>query len=118
MAIVVVRAALRVSIFLFVVALIKARIRTCLVSVAVLISDHAVIDLDLGVIGPVFSGPSVSHQLDGLLRLPLGIGGVWLAMFARELQKRPLMAFNDPQMESVSWNRRTSITVQQFVEES
>jgi hypothetical protein len=70
-----------------------------LVSVAVLILIMRVIDL-IWVIAPDFSGPKFYISwMD--IAAPLGIGGVWLAMFARELQKRPLMAFNDPQMESV-----------------
>jgi hypothetical protein len=32
---------------------------------------------------------------------PIGMGGLWLAMFAWELGKRPLIPINDPQYESV-----------------
>lgn len=32
---------------------------------------------------------------------PIGVGGLWLAMFAWELAKRPLVPINDPQFESV-----------------
>jgi hypothetical protein len=32
---------------------------------------------------------------------PLGIGGIWLAMFSWQLQQRPLVPLNDPQLESV-----------------
>jgi hypothetical protein len=32
---------------------------------------------------------------------PLGIGGLWIATFCWQLQKRPLVPFNDPQLESV-----------------
>lgn len=32
---------------------------------------------------------------------PLGIGGLWLATFCWQLQQRPLVPFNDPQLESV-----------------
>jgi hypothetical protein len=32
---------------------------------------------------------------------PLGIGGIWLGVFSWQLQKRPLMPLNDPQLESV-----------------
>ena len=32
---------------------------------------------------------------------PIGIGGVWLAMFFWQLDKRPLIPINDPQYESV-----------------
>jgi len=70
-----------------------------LVSVAVLILIMRVIDL-LWVIAPGFSG--AKFQISWMdLAAPLGIGGIWVAMFARELNQRPLMAFNDPQMESV-----------------
>jgi hypothetical protein len=31
----------------------------------------------------------------------VAIGGLWLALFARELGKRPLIPINDPQYESV-----------------
>jgi len=32
---------------------------------------------------------------------PIGIGGVWLAMFFWQLNKRPLVPINDPQYESL-----------------
>ena len=32
---------------------------------------------------------------------PLGIGGIWLAMFSWQLQQRPLVPLNDPQLGSV-----------------
>lgn len=32
--------------------------------------------------------------------VPVGIGGLWLALFAWQLQKRPLVPFNDPKFES------------------
>lgn len=32
---------------------------------------------------------------------PLGIGGIWMAVFSRQLQQRPLVPLNDPQLESV-----------------
>jgi len=70
-----------------------------LVSVAVLILIMRVIDL-IWVIGPAFNGAKF-HVSWMDIAAPLGIGGVWVAMFASELSKRPLMAFNDPQMESV-----------------
>ncbi|MEJ7709238.1 MAG: hypothetical protein WKF84_05095 [Pyrinomonadaceae bacterium] len=31
--------------------------------------------------------------------VPLGLGGVWLALFAWQLKKRPLVPFNDPKFE-------------------
>lgn len=41
---------------------------------------------------------------------PLGIGGVWIAAFCWQLQKRPLVAFNDPQLESVLEAARRPVT--------
>jgi hypothetical protein len=32
---------------------------------------------------------------------PLAVGGFWIAAFCRQLQKRPLVPLNDPQLESV-----------------
>lgn len=70
-----------------------------LVSVAGLILIMRVIDL-IWVIAPDFSG--AKFQISWMdIAAPLGVGGIWVAMFAGELKKRPLMAFNDPQMESV-----------------
>ena len=70
-----------------------------LVSVAVLILIMRVIDL-IWVIEPNFSGPHF-HISWMDIAAPLGMGGIWVGMFAGELKKRPLVAFNDPQMESV-----------------
>lgn len=39
------------------------------------------------------------HWLD--VTLPLGLGGLWLALFARELTRRRLLAVNDPYFEEV-----------------
>ena len=70
-----------------------------LVIVAVMILVMRVIDL-LWMIEPAFSGQkfhvSWMHPV-GLI----AIGGLWLALFARELGKRPLIPINDPQYESV-----------------
>ena len=30
---------------------------------------------------------------------PVGIGGIWLAYFLMQLEKRPLMPLNDPHLE-------------------
>ena len=70
-----------------------------LVSVAVLILIMRVVDL-IWVIAPNFTHEKFKISwMD--IAAPLGMGGIWVAMFAGELQKRPLMPFNDPQMESV-----------------
>jgi len=36
------------------------------------------------------------HYLDFLL--PIGLGGIWVALFLWQLKKRPLLAFNDPNL--------------------
>lgn len=73
-----------------------------LVAVAVLILIMRVIDL-IWVIEPNanFTGPQLQFNIWMDLAAALGMGGIWFAVFARQLQSRPLMAFNDPQMESV-----------------
>jgi hypothetical protein len=50
------------------------------------------------VIGPAF-GPNVSgpHWLDALT--VIGLGGLWLGLFARELSRRPLVPLNDPLLQ-------------------
>jgi hypothetical protein len=70
-----------------------------LISVAVLILIMRVIDL-IWLIEPNYSHEHF-HISWMDIAAPLGFGGIWIGMFARELQKRPLMPFNDPQMESV-----------------
>jgi len=70
-----------------------------LIIVAVLILVMRVIDL-LWMLEPSFSGKtfhvSWMHPV-GLIAL----GGLWLALFARELSRRPLIPVNDPQYPSV-----------------
>lgn len=70
-----------------------------LIIVAVLILVMRVIDL-LWMLEPSFSGKTFHvtwmHPV-GLIAL----GGLWLAFFARELSRRPLIPINDPQYESV-----------------
>jgi hypothetical protein len=70
-----------------------------LVIVAAMILVMRVVDL-LWMIEPAFSGEkfhvSWLHPV-GLV----AIGGLWLAMFARELSRRALIPINDPQYESV-----------------
>ena len=70
-----------------------------LVIVAAMILVMRVIDL-LWMLEPAFSGQkfhiSWMHPV-GLI----AIGGLWLALFARELSRRSLIPINDPQYESV-----------------
>jgi len=70
-----------------------------LVIVAAMILVMRVVDL-LWMIEPAFSGEkfhvSWLHPL-GLI----AIGGLWLAVFTRELSRRALIPINDPQYESV-----------------
>jgi hypothetical protein len=86
-----------------------------LVSVAVLILIMRVIDL-IWVIAPDFRNGAFHISWMDIVA-PLAIGGLWVAMFARELNKRPLMAFNDPQMESVL-EQAHEHHEEEFVEES
>ena len=39
------------------------------------------------------------HWLD--LAAPIGIGGLWVALFFSQLQKRPLVALNDPRFQDL-----------------
>jgi hypothetical protein len=78
-----------------------------LVIVAAMILVMRVIDL-LWMLRPAFSGEhSDTSGANVLLVIALhtvgfiAIGGLWLAMFARELGKRSLIPINDPQYESV-----------------
>lgn len=41
---------------------------------------------------------------------PLGIGGIWLAVFSWQLQKRPLLPLNDPQLQPVLEDARKPAT--------
>ena len=86
-----------------------------LVSVAILILIMRVFDL-IWVIAPDFNGGAF-HISWMDIAAPLGIGGIWVAMFARELNSRPLMAYNDPQMESVL-EQAHEHHEEEFVEES
>jgi hypothetical protein len=62
--------------------------------VAVFILVMRLVDV-LWVIVPAFNGPaSYVHWLD--FALPIGIGGVWISMFARELKSVPPLPLNDP----------------------
>jgi hypothetical protein len=70
-----------------------------LVIVAVLILAMRLVDLFWMI------APSFTHEYFHIswmdLVAPIGIGGLWLAFFARELSQRPLIPINDPQYETV-----------------
>jgi hypothetical protein len=57
------------------------------------------------IIGPDLAGhgeaavPLVLHWLD--VAAPLGLGGVWLFLFARELRRRPLLPLGEPEVMSL-----------------
>ena len=70
-----------------------------LVIVALLILVMRFVDL-LWMIVPAFSREHFhSSWMD--IAAPIGLGGLWLAMFSSELGKRSLIPINDPQYESV-----------------
>jgi hypothetical protein len=69
-----------------------------LVMVAVLLLIMRYVDL-LWVIKPNFHDSSSISWMD--LVSAIGFGGIWLAFFFWQLQRRPLMAVNDPQFPSV-----------------
>lgn len=88
-----------------------------LVSVAVLILIMRVIDL-IWMIAPNKNFSGAHFHISPLdVAAVLGIGGIWIAMFAGQLMRRPLMAFNDPQMESVI-EQAHEHHGEEFVEES
>jgi hypothetical protein len=63
---------------------------------AVLILVMRVIDV-IWLIEPAFKGPRNGLWMDVIA--PIGIGGLWLATFAWQLQKRALVPLNDQQLE-------------------
>jgi hypothetical protein len=63
---------------------------------AVLILVMRVIDV-IWLIEPAFKGPRNGLWMDFIA--PIGIGGLWLATFAWQLQKRALVPLNDQQLE-------------------
>jgi hypothetical protein len=63
---------------------------------AVLILVMRVIDV-IWLIEPAFKGPRSGLWMDVVA--PIGMGGLWLATFAWQLQKRALVPLNDPQLE-------------------
>lgn len=70
-----------------------------LVTIAILILVMRLVDLFWTI------APSFLHEHFHLswmdIVAPIGIGGLWLAVFAWRLSKRPLIPINDPQFESV-----------------
>ena len=68
-----------------------------LVLVAVLILLMRYVDL-LWVVVPNFPGARI-NWMD--IVAPIGLGGIWLAAFCRQLRSWPLMPLNDPQLASV-----------------
>ncbi len=88
--------------FLFLLSRSLKRNAGKLVIVAVLILVMRMIDL-LWTIAPTPEWPG-SHGLHISwmdVVAPIGMGGLWLAAFARSLMSRPLIPINDPQYESV-----------------
>lgn len=70
-----------------------------LAAVAVAVIVMRLIDL-FWLIAPEFSGQGVQvHWLD--LAAPVGVGGIWLWFFARQLQRRPLLPLKDPRTEGL-----------------
>jgi hypothetical protein len=64
---------------------------------AVLILAMRVVDV-IWLIEPTFSrGDFVFNWMDYVA--PIAIGGLWVGAFAWQLQKRPLLPINDPQLE-------------------
>jgi len=67
-----------------------------LIKVAVLIVIMRLVDL-FWIVTPNFHPESFSiHWLD--FAAPLGIGGIWIAVFLRQLQSLPLLPMNDPRL--------------------
>jgi hypothetical protein len=85
--------------FLFLLSRSLKRDASKLVIVAGLILVMRLADL-LWTIAPNFTGEHFHVSWMDVVA-PLAIGGFWLAAFTRELARRPLIAVNDPQYESV-----------------
>jgi hypothetical protein len=85
--------------FLFLLSRSLKRNAGKLVIVAVLILVMRLFDL-LWMIAPSFTGEHFHVSWMDLVA-PIGMGGLWLAFFAWELSKRPLIPINDPQYETV-----------------
>ena len=69
-----------------------------LATLALLILIMRVVDV-VWLIEPAFKHERIHLWMD--VAAPLGIGGLWIATFAWQLQKRSLLAINDPQIEQV-----------------
>jgi hypothetical protein len=89
-----------------------------LVLAAVLILIMRFIDL-LWVVEPSFgkTAPQLGFVLMDLAAF-VGIGGVWLAAFCRQLNRWPLMPINDPQLPSVLEQAHEHHSSEDFIEEA
>ena len=85
--------------FLFLLSRSLKRNAGKLVIVAVLILVMRLFDL-FWTITPAFTGEHFHISWMDIVA-PIGMGGLWLAAFARALGQRPLIPINDPQYESV-----------------
>ena len=54
----------------------------------------------LWVVVPNFTGAHFQISWMDIVA-PIGLGGIWLAAFSRQLRSWPLMPLNDPQLPSV-----------------
>jgi hypothetical protein len=70
-----------------------------LVAISILILVMRLFDL-FWTIGPSFTGEHFHVSWMDIVA-PIGIGGLWLAVFAWRLSNRPLIPINDPQFETV-----------------
>lgn len=85
--------------FLFLLSRSLKRNAGKLVIVAVLILFMRLVDL-FWTISPAFVHEHFHVSWMDIVA-PIGMGGIWLAVFARALSQRPLIPINDPQYESV-----------------
>jgi hypothetical protein len=85
--------------FLFLLSRSLKRNAGKLVIVAGLVLVMRLFDL-LWMIAPTFTGEHFHISWMDLMA-PIGIGGLWLAVFSWQLKKRPLIPINDPQYETV-----------------
>jgi hypothetical protein len=85
--------------FLFLLSRSLKRNAGKLVIVALLVLVMRLFDL-LWMIAPTFTGEHFHISWMDVVG-PIALGGLWLAMFAWQLGKRPLIPINDPQYETV-----------------
>jgi len=85
--------------FLFLLSRSLKRHAGKLVIVAGLILVMRLVDL-FWMLAPNFTGPAFHISWMDVVA-PIAIGGLWLALFARELAQRPLIPINDPLYETV-----------------